>query len=225
MSQVQCWRPPPNDTMKFNVDASFKQDTGQACLAIVGRDHNGKIGTGLTKKTFAGSPLIAEALAVREAISFATNLNINWILIESDNMELISACRQEKEIGEIMAIIRDVGIMKEKIHKCGFTWIGRDGNSLAHTLAQMTQRNSLPNNWCWNPPHCIKVIVEKEKRSFQQDQRNNEDYNVFHRNTHSEESRRLNHQGSSLQMPPGGMGQFRGLPHSFPPDPGTADAT
>lgn len=91
--QVHPWRPPPTDTIKFNVDASFLKNLGQESIAVVGRDSNRGLITGLTKKTFVGSPLIAEALAAREAISFAANLNISHVLIESDNLELISVCR------------------------------------------------------------------------------------------------------------------------------------
>lgn len=146
--QVHPWRSPPTDTIKFNLNASFLKNLGQASIAVVGRDSNRGLIMGLTKKTFVGSPLIVEALAAREAISFAANLNISRVLIKSDNLELISVRRQEKEIGKIMAITRDIRRLKMHFQTCGFTWIGRSGNSLAHTLAQMTQRSSLPRNWC-----------------------------------------------------------------------------
>lgn len=181
--QVHPWRPPPTDTIKFNVDASFLKNLGQASIAVVGRDSNRGLITGLTKKTFVGSPLIVEALAAREAISFAANLNISRVLIKSDNLELISVRRQEKEIGKIMAITRDIRRLKMHFQTCGFTWIGRSGNSLAHTLAQMTQRSSLPRNWCWNPPQCVQEIVNKEKRNHQSHRRI-EDCIGITRNTH-----------------------------------------
>lgn len=100
--------------------------------------------TGFTGKVFATSPLVAEAMALREAISLAANLSIENVLLESDSLDLINACRGETEIGEIRNIVQDVKHMRMSFRKCGFTWIHRSGNNLAHTLAQKVQRNLIP---------------------------------------------------------------------------------
>lgn len=158
---------PPPAVIKLNVDASFCKDTGQACVAVIGRNRNGNIHIGLTKKTFANSPLSAEALAVREAASLAVNLGLQNILIESDCLVLVTACRKETEIGEISSIVQDILQLKQNVRNCGFTWVGRSGNKLAHTLAKMAHRDSLPTNWRWNLPLQLKLIVDLEARHIE----------------------------------------------------------
>lgn len=217
--QVHPWRPPPTKIIKFNVDASFQKSSGHTSIAVAGRDCNGDLITGLTKKTFAGSPPVAEALAFREAISFAVNMNIRRVIIESDNLELVSVCRQEKEIGEIKAITRDISRLKEQFQTCGFTWIGKLGNSLAHTLAEMNARNSLPRNWRWNLPQSVQDIVFKEKRNYQAHKRGGDRFGNS-RNTHRSETSVQYEEDPTLQWPTTSMGLMRAPPPSFPLDPG-----
>lgn len=217
--QLYPWRPPPTEIIKFNVDASYQKSSGLTSIAVTGRDCNGDLITGLTKKTFAGSPLVAEALAVREAISFAVNMNIRRVIIESDNLELISVCRQEKEIGEIRAITRDIGRLKEQFQTCGFTWIGRSGNSLAHTLADMNARNSLPRHWRWNLPHSVQDIVLKEKSNSQTHRRGGDNFENS-RNTHRSEALNQYEENLTQQGAATSMGLLRAPSTSFPPDPG-----
>lgn len=140
------WRPPLPGVIKLNVDASYSQLSGYACAGIVGRNHKGEIVTGLTKKMFASSPLTAESLALREAISLAANLQLDQICLESDCLDLIRACRGEFQQGEIMQLLQDIWFLKGSFRRCGFTWVARSGNMLAHTIAKLEHSGSLPNN-------------------------------------------------------------------------------
>lgn len=119
--------------------------------------------TGFTGKVFATSPLVAEAMALREAISLAANLSIENVLLESDSLDLINACRGETEIGEIRNIVQDVKHMRMSFRKCGFTWIHRSGNNLGHTLAQKVQRNLIPPSWTQILPQDIQQILQEER--------------------------------------------------------------
>lgn len=103
------------------MDASFDKLTGQACLGVIGRNHEGTIVIDLTMRTVAISPLAAEAHALREAASLAVNLGLSRVLLESDCLELIQSCRGEAEKGKISLIVQDIKRLKEHFEVCGFT--------------------------------------------------------------------------------------------------------
>ncbi|KAJ0090229.1 hypothetical protein Patl1_13276 [Pistacia atlantica] len=63
---------------------------------------------GQAKKNFAITPLIAKPLAVREAIVLAANLGLSRVLLETNCLDLIMACRKEKVFWEIDGIVRDI---------------------------------------------------------------------------------------------------------------------
>lgn len=111
----------------------------------------------------ASSPLVVEELAFREAISLAANLQMDHIIVESDSLDLIHACRGECPKGEIMQILQDILHLKTGFMMCGFTWVERSGNMLAYTLVKLENTGSLPHNWRWCPPPAVKEILDKEK--------------------------------------------------------------
>lgn len=57
-------------------------------------------------------------------------------MFENDSLELIQACRGDKKIGQIQAIVEDIWMLKTNFISCGFTWIFREGNQAAHLIAQ-----------------------------------------------------------------------------------------
>lgn len=54
-------------------------------------------------------------------------------------MELINTWRGDTDIEKIRYIVKDILVLKRNFHRCKFTWIGRDGKNLAHTVAQKTR--------------------------------------------------------------------------------------
>ncbi|RYR53125.1 hypothetical protein Ahy_A06g028068 [Arachis hypogaea] len=57
------WRPPLQSWIKCNVDAAFMGAQSVGTMAIVFRDHNGTLLSGINSNIVAASPLDAEALA------------------------------------------------------------------------------------------------------------------------------------------------------------------
>lgn len=94
---------------------------------------------GLTKKFPVSSPLLAEALAMREVVQVAANCGVPKIILESDCLQLVQACRKECQNGEISAVVTDIIQLKGCFKQCGITWVYRSGNEVAHTLAKLTK--------------------------------------------------------------------------------------
>lgn len=157
------WRPPINDIIKINTDASFDKDKGAACASIIARNKYGHVEFGITKKFDACSPLVAEALVLREATAIATNFGIKKFILENDNLDLIRTCRGEISRGEIISIIGDIHELKRKADWCNFTWVAREGNEVAHHIAQLAARGALPLHWRWHQPLSLELLIQKDR--------------------------------------------------------------
>ncbi|KAJ1386097.1 Ribonuclease H-like superfamily [Sesbania bispinosa] len=107
-------------------------------------------------------PLIAEALALREAIQLAHDLQWLKCLFESDNIQVVKACRGEVNIGEIEAIIRDITHKKPSFALCGFLWVNRKGNESSNLVARACLNGSLPTSWLVRPHPPLKNLLLKE---------------------------------------------------------------
>ncbi|RYR42374.1 hypothetical protein Ahy_A08g038843 [Arachis hypogaea] len=159
-----CWRPPPADWIKVNVDASLKKNTGKGAIAVVYRNNKGKILLGFTGLIQANSVTVAEALAIRQALIIANNLFMKKVLIESDNLKIIQAIKSKSPIGEAWAIIQDIQLLLKQLPGRGIIWTPREGNLLAHKVAREAELGNLHSNWSMQPPLEILHIMHNETR-------------------------------------------------------------
>lgn len=95
------WRPLPLGYLKVNSDTSFLKHNGKVNGGYIFRDHVGNFVTGNTYRGVACSRLVAEALVLRDALVFAVNFRFEKIRVESDNLQLVRACRGENEYRSI----------------------------------------------------------------------------------------------------------------------------
>ncbi|XP_016192126.1 uncharacterized protein LOC107633006 [Arachis ipaensis] len=137
------WRPPLQDWIKSNVDATFIGAQSVGAVAAVFRDHNGSLLSGINSTIVAGSPLAAEALAIRADLIMSQNFLMQKIIIESDNQILIQALKSHASIAEIQVVLDDIHHLARIIPSCGFIWVPREANSLAHEVAKLTRQGTL----------------------------------------------------------------------------------
>lgn len=154
------WRPPVSGGLKINCDASFNKELKRGYADIIIKGDSGEFISGLTKQIWASSPLVAEALALREALFLAVNLGLQVVTFEGDNLDLIKACRKEVSRRDIINILQDIWDMKGNFTRCGFTWVSRQGNMAAHLVATLADRGVLPGNWCLSLPLVLKEELQ-----------------------------------------------------------------
>lgn len=58
------------------------------------KNSKGELILGFTSKIFDPSALVIETLALREAISLVVNLNLSYVIFESDCMDLVEMCEE-----------------------------------------------------------------------------------------------------------------------------------
>lgn len=167
IKRKHTWRKPPRGYVKCNTDAAMNLQNNRAMGSCLIRDEKGDVNFGSTKLYYTSKPLLAEALALREAALSAANMNWTNILFESDNQQLIEACLRRKQVGLIKNIVQDILAWKEYFPNWGFTWTGRDGNVSAHTIAHLALHGNLPSQWLWNPPPDLRRALVKDKQDSQ----------------------------------------------------------
>ncbi|XP_072064848.1 uncharacterized protein [Arachis hypogaea] len=145
------WIPPPENWLKANIDATFRKDTGTGAIAVVIRDHKGRIILGFSGKIQAKSSTVVKAQAVRQALIIVNNLQMGRTLIETDNLKLAQAIKSKTALGEALAIIQYIQILMANLPEKGIIWIPGNRNRLAHAVAKAAEAETLRASWSSKP--------------------------------------------------------------------------
>ncbi|MED6193602.1 hypothetical protein PIB30_021077 [Stylosanthes scabra] len=133
---------------------------GAFLRAAVYMDEHGHLLTGMATPSKASSALAAEAQALRQAMNLARNFSLSKIIFESDCANLKQAIKSSSKIAKIDIILDDIGDLRREIPDCGFTWVPRDGNRLAHEVAKLAAVGSLNLSWCSRRPFSVNQILQ-----------------------------------------------------------------
>lgn len=83
------------------------------------------------------SPLMAEGLAIREALIFCRTRGIQSCRLESDCSQLIRALNRKEPISELHGVLSDIASLSSSPSlSVSFTWIPRNQNVVADYLAK-----------------------------------------------------------------------------------------
>jgi ribonuclease HI len=138
---VAHWVPPPVGWVSINVDAALFPSESRMGWGVVARDHTGAFILSCSEGSeVMPMPEVAEALAVRRALSIAKDHDFVKIVLYSDCLSLIqrisSRSRDRSEIG---AMITNINSMASDLESCSFKFSGRKYNVVAHKLARSAE--------------------------------------------------------------------------------------
>ncbi|MED6224153.1 hypothetical protein PIB30_081087 [Stylosanthes scabra] len=95
------WRHPPKDWLKINVDSAFNSSSKKGFAAVLITD-NTRMMRGDSASTFTtNSNLMAKAIALRETLIMAKNLQIQqWVHLGSTEWKQVSSpdCKSEEKL-------------------------------------------------------------------------------------------------------------------------------
>ena len=116
-SNVQVrWEPPPEGTIKINVDAAVFQ--GRGTTAAVCRNHNAEY-MGSSAFVIKGliDPASLEAIACREALSLAEDLGLQDLVIASDCSTVVKHIK-ESSGGNYGGVIKEIRSWQTIFNSC-----------------------------------------------------------------------------------------------------------
>ncbi|CAL9013279.1 unnamed protein product [Prunus brigantina] len=164
LGTIQRWIPPPQATLKLNVDASWDKKTLFTGLGAVIRDENGAFIRGAGKFRLASSPIEAEAFAALHGLEVASDLGCIRLECESDSKELVQSVRGHIQKGK-WKIYPILAALKEKSRlfgSCNWKWIPRKANRAADAAALEVKRKMCDEVWISRPPSSLVFVLHND---------------------------------------------------------------
>ncbi|KAK3440688.1 hypothetical protein EUGRSUZ_B00966 [Eucalyptus grandis] len=156
----QTWTPPPEGVLKINIDGAFLPGSLQSSVACICSDSEGRMVGGEAKKIRASSPLMAETLALLEALTFFYPKRHEALHFESDSSQLVQAMTSSEQLSwEVQPIINKC---KEKMQAFSHVQIAhcsREANCAADWVVKAHRNNYLFLNWVLSPPQTLWDIL------------------------------------------------------------------
>ena len=156
-----AWSPPEAQRCKKNYDtASFVEDN-KAGLGIVIRNSDGHTLVSLTQQIPLPATVIEiEALAARRAMELALELSLDNIVMEGDNESLFKALKsRDRSLAQHDHLIKDILFLSSFFSTFNVSWVPRQCNKLAHSLAHKAKVLPFMTVWMGNvPPDLVSVL-------------------------------------------------------------------
>lgn len=126
---------PLENSHTVQSDAAWKEDLGIAGLGWSIKKNAEKSSFG-AHCHFVASPMVAEALALREAVFKCKELGIQRLRCETDSVQIVKAITSEKPTPAIYGIVSDIISLIPEFEMIQFKWIPRGKNKEADALAK-----------------------------------------------------------------------------------------
>ncbi|KAK6116072.1 hypothetical protein DH2020_008341 [Rehmannia glutinosa] len=156
----QRWKKPNFPYMKCNVDAAICQQRKLTGIGVVLRNDQGEF---IVARTiyFPGIYAIreAEAISVREALSWLHDLGIRQVVVETDAKYVVdSLTSHEFGISEYDFVIQECRAFLQSEPEVSAKFVRRNANMVAHELAKGSFSFDSPSVWNF-PPLCIVNLL------------------------------------------------------------------
>ncbi|XP_024015914.1 uncharacterized protein LOC112089169 [Eutrema salsugineum] len=135
--QIQISRVSDPNSVTCFTDAAWRSEDKSAGLGWIFVEPNRQpISEHSHTEKFVSSPLVAEALTVREALLYARSVQRQILHINSDSQTLIAAIRSGDLPAEIYGVLQDIKSISASFSLVTFNFISRSLNSVADSIAK-----------------------------------------------------------------------------------------
>lgn len=132
------WAKPPPNTVKVSADAAVFEDRQGVGFGLIARDSEGMLIEAKANFQYqVCSPVLAEAMAVKEALSWIDKQHWNSVMLETDCLVVVQAIRSKATMRSMLGlIIDDCRMLLKRLHKVSLSFVKRSANMVAHKLAR-----------------------------------------------------------------------------------------
>nr|GMD61733.1 uncharacterized protein LOC109192125 [Ipomoea batatas] len=137
------WSPPPVHRLKCNVDAALFEDG--AGYGLVVRSYTGAfVSAHNARLRFVRDPYLAEALAVKEALSWMRAHGYTDFILESDSLNFCSSYNSNLlDLSYVGLLVKQCRCIASDIGNVSVHHVRRSANQVAHVLARATGSSSV----------------------------------------------------------------------------------
>ncbi|KAM1255800.1 hypothetical protein ACFX2G_030595 [Malus domestica] len=146
---IPHWQRPKYGTIKINTDAAWCKKTHRAGVGWVGRDFAGVLqAAGGSGTMLCQSAAVAEAIAIRTALSACINHRFNHVIVESDALMIIQMIRKKVSADcNLDCVLGDIEILTRKLTSVTFAFVPRESNQAAHLVAKYVFKKGRDYTW------------------------------------------------------------------------------
>lgn len=159
-SSAPRWSPPPEGSVFINTDAAIFSSSRQMGVGVVIRNHLGEFVAACSELlNEVTAPEIAEALAVRCALSLADDEGFGKVQVVSDCLSVIQRIDSTTiDWSPVGVIIQDIKSLAASFEAISFKHVRRQCNESAHILARLAESfiSSTFRNFA---PECIRKTL------------------------------------------------------------------
>uniref|UniRef100_A0A803P2K0 RNase H type-1 domain-containing protein n=1 Tax=Cannabis sativa TaxID=3483 RepID=A0A803P2K0_CANSA len=132
------WATPSPNSVKVNVDAAMFEDTHSFGFSMVARDCCGVLIQGKTVcRQGHVDPSLAEAMEVREALSWIKSYPWQNVTLETDSLVVVQALRRSMDMISLFGlVIKDCKNFLATMCNVSIFFVKRSANSVAHAFAR-----------------------------------------------------------------------------------------
>lgn len=158
-SSTRRWQVPQQDWVKVNVDAAIFGDTGTFGIGGVIRDANGRLVRAMCKQELGSwSPREAEALSLKEVLSWTKRYGFTRCVFETDSKLLADACNGGSGRSYFHSIVSSCVELFNHFEDVIVRFVHRSANAVAHLLARVSRSMSDLQEWEHVPNFLSDVI-------------------------------------------------------------------
>ncbi|KAL6581211.1 hypothetical protein OROMI_007134 [Orobanche minor] len=151
------WVAPPVGFLKCNVDASVMTEEGRAGFGAVVCDENGAFVAAVGGSiAFTPDIVMAEALALKEALSWLQDMNYRKVQVETDCQMLTRILTSQRaDLSYLGVVVYGIKDLEAGFESLSINHVRRSANKMAHALARSVCLDDDVGYWSDAPPTCI----------------------------------------------------------------------
>ena len=151
------WSPPADDVWKVNFDGANFGESDEAGIGVVIRDSRGAVKAALSEKIKKPPTVdVLELFAAKRAVTFSLESGISRAVVEGDSATVIKAIQFGGwELAQGVHLIHDISTLKNSFQSISFSHVVRQGNAVAHALAQRARHSFPLSVWVEHVPQDI----------------------------------------------------------------------
>lgn len=163
LSAEQQWKQSTVGWMKVNVNAALFIETGSTGLGSVARDTSGRF---LKARSLCYEglrvPREAEALGLKEELSWARDSNYKRCIFETNSQTLAMACKGRRGRSYFDTLVMDYIALFEHVDEVLVVFVRRSANITAHLLARAANSMSGSRDWHEHAPDFIRHVIASD---------------------------------------------------------------
>lgn len=132
------WARPLINIVKVSVDAAVFEDRGEVGFVMITMDSDGILIEATRKfQTQVVAPVLDEAMAIKEALSWIDRAYWTHMILETDFLVVVQAIRIKTPMrSNFGLVIKDCRSLMQRLHTVSLFFVKQSANMVAHALAR-----------------------------------------------------------------------------------------